>query len=121
MLLALLRWRDPDARLLLALAAVPTTGLYYDALPAAMVARTRNDSAILAGCTLIAWFAHPSFPVTQPYEVWSWNAGILTLWSTLIPPLVLVLWRARRAAESGRAPAAPDTAPVGVKEGNNDS
>jgi hypothetical protein len=111
MLLALLRWRDADARLLLGLAAMPTTGLYYDMLPAAMVARTRTESALLAGCTLVAWFAHPSFPVTSPYEVWSWKAGTLTLWSSLVPPLIIVLRRGRARVEREEAHPAGDPAP----------
>lgn len=96
LLLALLRWRDPDARLLLALAAIPTTGVPYDMLPAALVARTRKQSALLALLTQLAWVVAPAFPTTEPYAEWSWRVGLVTLWSGLIPPLVLVLWRGSR-------------------------
>ena len=41
-LLALLRWRDRDARLLLALGVVPMTGLFYDVLPACLVCRIQE-------------------------------------------------------------------------------
>jgi hypothetical protein len=95
LLFALLRWRDPDARLLLALSAVPTTGLFYDFLPAAVVAQSRKESAFLALCTEIAWFSGPGYPAAETYDQWSWNAGIQTLWGALIPPLILVLWRGR--------------------------
>jgi hypothetical protein len=93
MLLALLRWRDPDARLLLGLALMPTTGLPYDLLPATLVARNRAQAGALTLLTQIAWIAAPGYPVREPYAEWSWQAGIPTLWGGLIPPLALVLWR----------------------------
>ena len=107
LLLALIRWRDPDARLLLALAAIPTTGVPYDMLPAALVARTRMQSALLALLTQVAWVVAPAFPSTEPYAEWSWRVGVVTLWSGLIPPLVLVLWRGSRWARGPSTPRAP--------------
>lgn len=103
LLLALLRWRDPDARLLLALSAVPTTGLYYDFLPAAVVAQSRKESAFLALCTEIAWFSGRGYPAAESYAQSTWNAGIQTLWGALIPPLILVLWRGRGQFRLGLA------------------
>jgi hypothetical protein len=103
-LLALWRWRDADARLLLALALVPTTGMPYDLLPAALVARNRKESAALTLLTQIAWVAAPGFPVYEPYADWSWRAGIPTLWGSLLPAVALVLWR-------GRGPVAQKGAP----------
>lgn len=93
MLLSLLRWRDPDARLLLALAVMPSTGLPYDLLPAILVAQNRRQAAVLTLLTQIAWVAAPGYPVREPYAEWSWQAGTVTLWSGLLPPLALVLWR----------------------------
>jgi hypothetical protein len=93
MLLSLLLWRDPDARLLLALAVMPTTGLPYDLLPAILVAQNRRQAAVITLLTQIAWVASPGYPVREPYAEWSWQAGTVTLWSGLLPPLALVLWR----------------------------
>jgi hypothetical protein len=45
--LAALRWRDPDARLLLALSVVPSNLILYDQLPLFLVARSRRDYLIL--------------------------------------------------------------------------
>lgn len=47
-LLALLRWRRPEARLLVALACVPQTTLMYEALPLFVIPRTWKESAFLA-------------------------------------------------------------------------
>jgi hypothetical protein len=47
LLLAALRWRDPDARLLLALSVVPSNLFLYDQLPLFLVARSRRDMFLL--------------------------------------------------------------------------
>jgi len=93
MLLALLRWRDPDARLLLALAVVPVTGLFYDALPACLVARSRMQAAGLAILTLLSRFAEPYVPPMESFDEQAWVTGIFVLWTALVPALVLVLYR----------------------------
>jgi hypothetical protein len=99
-LLALLRWRDPDARLLLVLALVPQNGLYYDVLPALLVARTRLQTTVLALCTLVGGLAIPYWGSgSSDWAVATWETGTLVFWTALIPPLVLVLLRP--AAEVG--------------------
>jgi hypothetical protein len=45
--LAALRWRDQDARFLLALSLVPSNLILYDQLPLFLVARSRRDYALL--------------------------------------------------------------------------
>jgi hypothetical protein len=101
MLLALLRWWDPDARLLLALAAVPQTGLFYDILPACLVARTRYQAAIITVATQVSsqgiWYLGPGHNFVEV----SWKTGILVLWGGLIPPLVIVLRRGLRRPAAG--------------------
>jgi hypothetical protein len=95
MLMALLRWWDPDARLLLALALVPQTGLFYDALPACLVARTRMQAAAIAFCTQIAGVYATTLRAPEFAEA-SWKTGTLVLWGALVPPLVVVLRRGVR-------------------------
>ena len=51
-LLALLRWRRPEARLLVALACVPHTTVSYEALPLLLVARGWRESWLLSGLSL---------------------------------------------------------------------
>jgi hypothetical protein len=97
MLLALLRWRDPDARLLVVLAIVPLTGLFYDILPACLVARTRFQAAILALPSMLpfalAFAVEPFLGPMHNFTEETWINGTLVLWCGLIPPLVLVLLR----------------------------
>jgi hypothetical protein len=53
LLLALMRWRRPEARLLLVMACVPQTLMFYDQLPLWLIARTRLQSASLGVISLI--------------------------------------------------------------------
>jgi hypothetical protein len=55
LLLALLRWRDPRARLVLAMACIPQLLLFYDQLPLFLACRTRKQAALLACCSWLAW------------------------------------------------------------------
>jgi hypothetical protein len=98
--LAAIRWRSPDARLLLALACVPQLLLFSDQLPLMLVARTRREAAALVlsnWVSFVFWwhrhFPHPGSPfLAQPYVLVGWY----------LPALYLIL---RRPAQS-RAPAA---------------
>jgi hypothetical protein len=46
--LALLRWRRPEGRLLVAMACVPQTMLFYDQLPLTLIARTYREALVVA-------------------------------------------------------------------------
>jgi hypothetical protein len=97
--LVLLRWRRPEARLLLLLAAVPQTVVPYELVPLAVVPRTRREVLLVT----VAWLAvylltvvinpapllsHASVPPDyQPHRWWSMLAfGYL-------PILALILRR----------------------------
>ena len=54
-LLALLRWRRPEARLLVAMACVPQLMYFADQLPLWLVAKTRRESILLSAASLVAW------------------------------------------------------------------
>jgi hypothetical protein len=54
-LLALLRWRRPEARLLVAMACVPHTTLAYESLPLFLVPRNWRQSLLLAGLSIAAF------------------------------------------------------------------
>jgi hypothetical protein len=47
LMLALIRWRRPEARMLLLMALIPQTGAAYDALPLALVPSNRRESLAL--------------------------------------------------------------------------
>ena len=93
MLAALLCWRDPDARLLLALAVIPQTGFFYDTLPACLIARNRRQAAIIALATQVASLMRGFFPAPHGFQEQAWSYGIVSLWLGLVPPLVIVLHR----------------------------
>ncbi|HET8624048.1 MAG TPA: hypothetical protein VFM14_10835 [Gemmatimonadales bacterium] len=54
LLLALLRWRTPEGRLLAAWALIPRTESLYDMLPLFLVANSAASAGLLVLCTLLA-------------------------------------------------------------------
>lgn len=54
LVLALLRWRRPEARLLLALACVPQTALPYEAVPLLLVPATLGESLVFVALSYMA-------------------------------------------------------------------
>jgi hypothetical protein len=54
LLLALLRWRRAEARLLLLMSVVPQTLFFADQFPLWLVPRTRRETALLSGFSLLA-------------------------------------------------------------------
>ncbi|MFL5575712.1 MAG: hypothetical protein ACJ79S_07090, partial [Gemmatimonadaceae bacterium] len=55
LLLAALRWRTPEGRLLLAMACIPQFPFFYDALPLWLVARTQREALNLTWCSWAAF------------------------------------------------------------------
>jgi len=101
-LLALLRWRRPEARLLLALAAVPHTTLVYEALPLALVPESWTESVIVwAACwvVLVAERLHGPF-VSQAAAI---RYGALWLTSVVYPPCVAMVLRRRNTSPRSRS------------------
>jgi hypothetical protein len=89
-LLALLRWRQPEARLLVAMACVPQLLAYADQLPLVLVARTKLEGA----CLVLTGWLTLLIAVSQP----AWNfvpatAGYYVLLGCYVPALYLVLRR----------------------------
>jgi hypothetical protein len=91
-LLALLRWKRPEARLLLALAAVPHTTLVYEALPLSLVPQSWMEGLIVwLGCwaALIAQRVHGPFP-SQTAAI---RYGAVWLTSVVYLPCVVMILR----------------------------
>jgi hypothetical protein len=55
LLLTVLRWRRPEARLLLAMACVPQMPLFYDQVALALVARTRLEIVAYSTINFVGW------------------------------------------------------------------
>jgi hypothetical protein len=62
-LLAALRWRRPEARLLLAMTLIPHGLYFYDELPLFLVTRTRRE---VMGLSLASWFGWLAWNITSP-------------------------------------------------------
>jgi hypothetical protein len=92
LLLAALRWRRPDARLLLGLSLIPQTPVAYEVLPLFLLVSTIAEGVVLWGATLLL------IPVVnslsgKPYDEWMALSGQWMVWLVYLPALVLVLRR----------------------------
>jgi hypothetical protein len=100
LLLAALRWRTPEGRLLLALACIPQTTSLYESLPLFLVCRKRWDAYVLAVLSHVAAFVQDRY-FSAPGQVLEtvianrWPVFLVTLW---LPALIMVL-RPERAPE----------------------
>jgi hypothetical protein len=98
LLLAILRWRRPEARLLLALACVPQTALPYEAVPLLLVPATLGESALFVALSLLAawlWIHLGPYSTTSASIPTSVRLIVPLLY---LPCLIMVL---RRPNEGG--------------------
>jgi hypothetical protein len=95
LVLAALRWRRPEARLLLAMACVPQTMLFYDQLPLLTVARTFRQALViaLASYTPIAVIYFLPRPADDSLVTTLATTSAVIVWLYYIPCLVEVLRR----------------------------
>ena len=101
LLLALLRWRRPEARLLLALACVPQTAFLYEMVPLVLIPATLGESAVFVASSYVAfgWWAH-----LRPYATIA--DGIVASVHIVVPLLYLpcLIMVLRRPNEGDMAP-----------------
>jgi hypothetical protein len=104
-LLALLRWRRSDARLLVALACVPQTPLLYETVPLFLIARTYLEGATLAVLTFVAWILWQRAGPFASYGDAMSMSGRFIVWCVYLPCTLMVLRRpnAADAESSGTA------------------
>jgi hypothetical protein len=95
-LLALLRWRRPEARLLLAMACVPQVLLFADQLPLALVARSRREMFFYVAWSLTAWQAWALWAMHKPYYLE--HAAPYVLFGCYLPALLLIVRRSNEGA-----------------------
>jgi hypothetical protein len=91
LLLALLRWRRPETRLLLAMACVPQLLFFADQLPLFLIPKTRREMKALVLCTTFSFFVWYFRWASNPAYVLA--AAPYVLWSTYLPCLVMILRR----------------------------
>jgi hypothetical protein len=91
LLLALLKWRRPEARLLLLMGLVPQLLFFSDQLPLSLVARTRRELVLLGAASQVGFVAfYLSLRTGDQYVL---KAAPFVLASTYLPALLLVLRR----------------------------
>jgi len=93
-LLCLLRWRRPEARLVAALVCVPQTLVWYEAVPLMLVPRTFWQSVVLvtigyAGHTWVRLHLPPVYHERLSYQL----VGQAMIWSLYLPCTLMVLRR----------------------------
>ena len=101
LLLALLRWRRPEARMLALMAVMPQTGAAYDALPLALVPSNRREALAFGFLS----FATVPFIVPQEAPGYTFvravaHNQVVYLVMLYLPALALVLYHARHGAAS---------------------
>jgi hypothetical protein len=92
-LLALLKRRRPEARLLVALACTPQTPVAYEMVPLVLVATARIEILLL---TVLSWGIYAALLAYRTFGDWSAIArisGVAEVWLLLIPATLLVLRR----------------------------
>ncbi len=110
LLLGLLRWRLPEGRQLAMLALVPLSPHLYEAVPLALVARSRREMLALAVCGTVSGligyiFPPPHLPDHGPLQ---WAIVFL---GGYLPALGIVLLRRARDTAPGLVES-PDPAPA---------
>lgn len=92
-LLALLKWRRADARLLAALACIPQTPVLYEVVPLFLLVRTFREAALLVVLTGIAGKLVATTVVTADYQTWMTTNGQWMVWLVYVPCTAMVLCR----------------------------
>lgn len=92
-LLALLRWRRPEARLIVAMACVPQTGSWYEILPLFLVASSAREMMILSGASSLGWLAQDWIMTAENEIEFNQQVGALMVALAYLPATIIVLRR----------------------------
>jgi hypothetical protein len=113
-LLAALRWRRPEARLLLALSVIPQTLTFYEMLPLFLIAANAAEALLLAALSWAALLiydamAAPELAFVEKHQLMSQLLVALMY----VPATILVLRRPNRTSRDSAAP--PHPAAIGTR------
>jgi hypothetical protein len=97
LMLALLRWRRPEARLLFALAIVPQTLFIYDTLPLFFIPRRASEAIALLALSHFAFLMALRQPNVPDVNAEIMVMGNWIVWCLFLPALVMVLVRPNEA------------------------
>jgi hypothetical protein len=107
LLVALARWRRPEARLLAALACTPLTPTFYDPVLLYLVTRTFREALGLTTATYVMFFVVVFSGPIKTAAQWGDIVSLASIWVVYLPCVVMVLRRPNRSDESAyRAQAA---------------
>jgi hypothetical protein len=98
--LAALRWKRPEARLFLALVAVPHTPSVYDLLLLFFVCRTARETMILALLTQAAYWGIVMFGSFNTFDAYAEGLGRTIIYVVYLPVLVSILSRPNQSEEN---------------------
>jgi hypothetical protein len=96
-LLALLRWRRPETRLILALALVPQVGSWYTAVPLFMIPKNSRETMVLAMLTSLAWLLQESLITATNEAELNAQVGSLIVAFAFLPCVWMILQRPHRS------------------------
>ena len=109
-LLAALRWRRPEARMMLALSLVPQAGAWYTVVPLFLIPNTMKESMVLATLTSVGFLLQDHILTATNELEYNAQIGALLVAFAYLPCLVMVL----RRPNEGRLPAWPSLTRVSV-------
>jgi hypothetical protein len=95
LLLAALRWRRPEGRLLLVMSCVPQTMLYYDQLPLLLAAQTYRQAILFSVASWVPALVSIVLHGSEPFDratLFAFNAPIILV-CYYVPLLVVILRR----------------------------
>jgi hypothetical protein len=92
--LAVLRWRRPEARMLLCMAAIPQAGFFYDQFPLLLVPQSRRQMILAVGLSQLALLTPNVLPFDRRTPVTLSHALMpLIIVAAYLPALIMVLNR----------------------------
>jgi len=101
-LLALLKWRRPDARLLFVMACVPQSMTFHDVLPLMLIPQTLRQSLVMGLLSFAAFFLALPTLRNEPDMATMFHATApLAVWFIYVPALVLILLRSNDGSMPG--------------------
>jgi hypothetical protein len=96
LVLAALKWRRADARLLLVMSCVPHTPSLYDLVPLFFVCRTLRETLVLALLTHAIFWGNVVFGSYNTFDAYAEGLGRAIVAVVYLPVLVAILFRPNR-------------------------
>ena len=98
LLAAITRWRRPEARLLAALAIVPTAPIVYEVLPLFVIPRDRREMMLLVILSDVAALVTMGYSSQLETAAFYARARWSIVWFMFVPTLLMVLLRPNQGA-----------------------